>query len=262
MPPGTPGALRSAQALVQSLEGDTILTVSDAESFEPKYYVQIFNIGPIEHKVEKGTAGTFIIPACELGEPYSKPLRIPHPWVDTYIMEMERKTHIVSAEFMAQDIIRPTIGADWSFGQNRDDLGCFWTRNEVPSPEELMKARGMLENTFRKLLTEATTIETTGNFNEITPLMRIAATYFQEDRSWNRIYRKQAECPNCGGQVKDGIISHSCGYIFDLDRALVGGTLDIAKYQVLKRLRSGESIEEITEKPRSSGGGGRNSREP
>jgi hypothetical protein len=147
---------------------------------------------------------------------------------DSYFVEQEMKTHSVSGEFTAQDIVHPlTAGgkAWWSFGANLDDLGVFWTRNCPPTDLEIMTARGKMEASYRKLLSMATSLESTGKLDDITPLMRIAASYFGEDRAWNRIYKKMLECPGCGESAKPGIIRHPCGYIFDPDRALLAGMI-------------------------------------
>jgi len=101
----------------------------------------------------------------------------------------------------------------------------FWTRNNPPSEAELTIARGKMEATYRKLLNMAASLEATNKLDDITPLMRIAASYFGEDRAWNRIYKKTLECPGCGEPSKAGIIRHPCGYVFDPDRALVAGMI-------------------------------------
>src|SRR6202041_2643881 len=93
----------------------------------------------------------------------------------------------------------------WSFGQNWDDFGAFWTLNAEPTDEEIGKAREKLEKTYRTALLEASKLEAQGRTDQITPLMRHGATYFGEDRSWNRIFKKQIECPGCGEPAKAGI---------------------------------------------------------
>ena len=138
------------------------------------------------------------------------------------------KTHSVSGEFMAQDICNPiTAGGKtwWSFGADLTALGVFWTRNNPPSDSELAAARQKMEVSYRKQLGMAASIEAAGRIDDITPLMRIAASYFGEDRSWNKIYKKTAECPGCGEPAKMGIIRHPCGYVFDPDRALLAGMI-------------------------------------
>lgn len=224
MPHDTPAALHAAREREAAMNGS--LTYSpDQPLASANYEVFIFNVGALQHKVEKGSVGTYTILACEPGAEYSEPTVIPGIVHDSYFIEQEMKTHSVKGEFMAQDIVHPTIGATWSFGQNLDDLGVFWTLNNPPTPAEVAAARTKMEATYRRLLTVATSLETTGKLDEITPLMRIAAAYFGEDRPWNRIYKKTFECPGCGEPAKPGIIRHPCGFIFDPDRALIAGMI-------------------------------------
>lgn len=224
MPHDTPAAHRATQEKEDELNFRSQMTFSPdnaAPQLAPAYKIRIFNLLPVEWNVEKGSVGTFRIQGCEPGEDYSEPLVLPSVVTDSYFVEMELKTHSVSGEFMAQDILHPTIGANWSFGQNLDELGCFWTKNEKPTQQEITTARRKMEDSGRKLLGMATKIETSGRLDDITPLMRVFATYFGEDRPWNRIYKKLAECPGCGEPVKPNIIKHSCGFVFDPDRALL-----------------------------------------
>lgn len=245
MPNDTPAAIEAARQRENSLNGSLIFAPS-APLPKADYSVYVFNVGGMRHEVSKGSVGTFVVPACEPGEEYSAPLEIPGLVHDSYFVEQEMKVHTVTGEFMAQDIVHPQIGASWSFGQNLDEFGVFWTRNNPPRPEELAGARAKMEVTFRKLLTMATQLETTGKLDDITPLMRVAASYFGEDRSWNRIYKKQLECPGCGEPAKPGIIRHPCGFIFDPDRALVAGM--ISKEQHAQMM---SALGEATAKPKA-----------
>lgn len=246
MPHGTPAAERAARDQEDKFNFRGEMTFSPdsaAPQLAPAYKVRIFNLLPLEWNVEKGSVGTFRIQACEPGEPYSEPLVLPSVVVDSYFVEMELKTHSVSGEFMAQDILHPTIGKNWSFGQNLDELGCFWTKNEKPTEKEIAIARSKMEDSGRKLMAMATRIETAGKLDDITPLMRIFATYFGEDRQWNRIYKKLADCPGCGETVKPNIIRHSCGFVFDPDRALLAGMISPDQHKVIMA-ELGKRVEE------------------
>ncbi len=244
MPHDTPAALHATQEKNEALNGQVIFAPGQAPLLAPAYQVFIFNLMPMEWKVEKGSVGTFTIKGCDPGEPYSDPLVLPSVVQDSYFIENEMKTHSVSGEFMAQDIVHPTIGANWSFGQNLDDLGVFWTKNKKPNEAEISKTRTRLEATGRKFLQMATSIETAGRLDDITPLMRIFATYFGEDRPWNRIYRKLADCPGCGEPVKPGIIKHHCGFVFDPDRALLATMITPEQHKIIMdQLAKRETLE-------------------
>jgi hypothetical protein len=238
MPNDTPGAIASARARENAMNGELTYATDQVMPPDPSYKVYIFNLSPMRHVVEKGSAGTFTIPACEPEQPYSEPLVLPAIVRDSYFIEQEMRTHAVSGEYMAQDIVHPTIGQSWSFGQNIDELGVFWTRNNPPTEQEIAAARAKMEVSYRKLLGMASTIEATGKIDEITPLMRIAASYFGEDRTWNKIYKRVAECPGCGEPAKPGIIRHPCGYIFDPDRALLSGMITVEVHKQMMAART------------------------
>lgn len=256
MPNDTPAAIAAARAREEADNGQIKYSVDQVLQKDPDYHVYIFNLGPVEHTVEKGSVGTFKIPACDPGEPYSEPLVLPSVVRDSYFIEQEMKTHSVSGEFMAQDIVHPivaNIGAGktwWSFGANLDEVGVFFTRNNPPTTVELGEARLKMETTYRKLLTMANSIEANGKLDDITPMMRLAAAYFGEDRPWNRIYKRTNECPGCGEPAKPGIIKHPCGYIFDPDRALLSGMITV---EVHKQMMAARGEVEAPAKAKRSG---------
>jgi hypothetical protein len=248
MPNDTPAAIAAARDREASMNGTIVYTPDNASfSPDPAYKVYIYNLGPAEHKVPKGSAGEFYIPPCAPDQAYSAPLILPSVWRDSYFIEQEMKTHSVSGEFMAIDIVHPvtaTYGAGktwWSFGANLDDVGVFWTRNNPPLDAEVAAARAKMEATYRKLLHMANSIEAAGRIDDITPMMRIAAAYFGEDRPWNRIYKKTLECPGCGEPAKPNIIRHPCGYIFDPDRALLAGMITEELHAQMVRVRNSEA---------------------
>ena len=219
-----------ARILEAKMDGPVIYAPSQVLSLIPRdHFVYIFSLYPDTIKVDKGSLGTFVIKGCPPGKPYGEPLRLGTVISSTYFDAMTQcmKTDDMKAEFVAQDIVKPFLGGDWSLGQNRDDFGIFWTTNEVPTELELQTARGKLEKMFRRQLQLATQLETTNRLEFITPVMRHAANYFKEDRVWNRTYRKMAECPGCGQPVNPGIIKHGCGYVYDWPEALMRGMATI-----------------------------------
>lgn len=188
----------------------------------PYFSIYLFSLYPQPLEKRCGSAGVFRIPACLPGERVSKPLVVPSvvrtPYLDA--LDGQMKTDDVEGKKVAEDLMRPFMAGEeqsiWSVGQNWDDYGAFWTLNETPTEEEITTARAKMERTFRAALAQADLIEARGKLEEIVPLMRLAATYFDEDRSWNRTFKKKLECPGCGEKVNAGIIVHpACGYIFD-----------------------------------------------
>src|SRR2546430_2655133 len=194
----------------------------------PRYVLYIYNVGPMSFAVEKGSAGPrggYQIKACEKGKPFSEPVVIPSIVTETYMQENEIKTHSVTGEFMCRDIVHPFLACGdklgtWSVGQNLDDFGVFWTRNSPPTEKELADAHRKMQSTFRAALSEASQLEATGQLILITPLMRYAADYYEEDRPWNKIYKKTAPCPGCLGPTKPGAAIHTCGAVLDWPLAI------------------------------------------
>lgn len=226
MPHDTPAAEYAAREREALMTGPMMFSREAALtlSLAPDYVLNIYNLGPLSwmgaNAISKGSAGRYHIPACEKGMPYTKPIIIPSIVVDTYMIENEMKTHSMRGEDLCIDIVHPAIGKLWSVGQNLDEFGVFWSRNNPPSQEELRTARTKLEKTFRGALAEATTLEAIGKLEDITPIMRFAADYFEENRPWNKIYKKTAECPACLGPTKDGAAIHTCGAVLDWAKAI------------------------------------------
>lgn len=233
MPHDTPAARFAKAQREEAMTGPMFFNPELAVTLQvPQYSLFIFNVGPISYtkgnSVRKGSAGNYEIEACEKDKPFSRPCIIPSIVTDTYMVENQMLTHAVTGEFMCRDIVHPFLAAgdgleSWSIGQNLDDLGIFWTRNNPPTNDELAEARAKLEKSFRLLLAEANVIEAQGRLLDITPLMRHAADYFHEDRSWNKIYRKTAECPACGAPTKEGTAVHTCGAVLDWTMAIKFG---------------------------------------
>jgi hypothetical protein len=247
MPNDSIVAQREARRQEAEMNGMLIYTPENAaQANDPPYKIYIWNLGPTRWEVPKGSLGTFIIPPSTDEGALGMPLVLPSVVRDSYFVEQEMKTHSVTGEFTAIDIVHPvtaTYGAGkswWSFGANLDDFGVFWTKNNPPTEAEVSAARGKMEITYRKLLQMAASIEAAGRIDDITPMMRIAAHYFGEDRAWNKIYRKTLECPGCGEPAKANIIRHPCGYVFDPDRALLAGMISEEVHKQMVKTRQPE----------------------
>lgn len=220
---------QESREMERRIDGQVEFMPNPLSKFMPKYRIYIYNVGPLKHEVPKGSLGTYRIEACEKGEAYSKPLTLPAIVSSSYMdaASDSMKTDDVDGKFIAQDIVNPFLGGDWSEGQNLEEKGVFWTLNAVPTEEELSKAREQLNVYFRKQLNKATELETTGQLQFITPIMRIASTWYGENRPWNRMYQKLSACPSCQEDMKPGTLKHSCGYVVDPANAYVAGVISI-----------------------------------
>ncbi len=105
----------------------------------------------------------------------------------------------------------------FSSGNNYNQQGLFWSKNDPPTEQELKEAELRLEKFYRGLLEKATATETAAP-NQLPDLIndhyRLAADYFGEEYSWHkkRIVKKsetaKEQCPNCGGEIKTGVAFH------------------------------------------------------
>lgn len=208
------------------MDGEVEYTPSPLFARFPKYHVYVYNVGPIEHKIGKGSLGEWIIKPCPKDHPYVLALKVPSLVSSSYFdaASQSMKTDDVEGEFFAQDLVRP-FGSDWSIGNSREELGVFWSKTDPPSGAEVAAARAQLEASYRRSLAQATILETRDDLEFITPLMRLAAEYFGEDRAWNRIYKKLTDCPVCSEPLKAGTLKHACGYIVDPVKLCTAGMI-------------------------------------
>jgi len=224
--PSRPDISRNVE---RQMDGPLEYQPNPLNEFAPKYHVYIFNIGPLAHVVEKGSLGTFRIPPCPSGKRYTKAIVLPAIVRSSYIDAATNamRTDDVEGKYIARDIVNPYLGGDWSEGQNLEEKGVFWSLNETPTEDELEAAKTKMEAFFRKILAVATSLEAQGPkaMESITPTMRLAAAYFQEDRPWNRIYKKLADCPACSEPMKSGTLKHACGYVVDPEGAYKAGVI-------------------------------------
>jgi hypothetical protein len=144
-------ARAAARKLEEELNGPLSLVLGQkaAASSGPCY---IFNIGPTQNSVAKGSAGTFFIPACPEDKRYIAGPIIPAVHKETYRIDDELHIHETSGEFLARDIVHPELSGHWSAGQNLDELGIFWSFNETPTEGELSAANEKFEATLLKRL--------------------------------------------------------------------------------------------------------------
>jgi hypothetical protein len=243
-----------ARELETRLDGPIYYTPSRILSLIPREnFVYIFSLYPEELIVAKGSLGTFKIPACPVGHRVSEPIRLGTVVSSTYYdaMTNSMKTDDTEAKYVAQDIVRPFLGGDWSVGQNMEDFGVFWTYNEHPTDQEIEKARLKMEKMFRVQLGYASQLENKNQLQFISPAMRHADNYFKENHVWNRTHKRMDDCPGCGTPIKPGIIKHNCGYVFDVPLAVKTGM--ITREQGEELGYKAPAKEKSPDKPKTSG---------
>src|SRR5262249_13162028 len=124
-------------------EGEQKVEIDPLTMQLPQFTVYLFSLYPQPLIKGCGSMGTVTIPACHPGQRISEPYRLPslirQPYVDAN--DGLTKSKDVAGKWVAEDLMRPfmagTSNSIWSFGQNWEDFGAFWTLNETPTDEEI-----------------------------------------------------------------------------------------------------------------------------
>lgn len=196
-----------------------------AKRFAPVY---IFNIYPRAHRVMLGSLGEFHIPACEVGQPYSKPCIINGFIADEYDLG-DGKGNMSWNPEQGEDVAKDVVGiGSYSEGlstmtTNRQWWGCFIAAGETPTAEELEAARKKLEQNMKMWLAEGDQLVTQGKRPEATHIE--AAVWLKQVRQWSNPVIAMMECPGCGESIKPNIARHTCGAVIDKLKAIELGMI-------------------------------------
>lgn len=223
----------SADATVQSLNQiDKRTNSENAATFnwrsnpnmirQPDYHLYMFNVGPMKHEVARPPIMVkATIPACPKGQKYIMAFKIGNIvnqiWADPD--NGEPRTHAEYGERVMMDIVNPyNLGIDQDapidenhvFSVNADlgKFGVFWSKNEVPTDEEIQKAVGRMEKHFRQQLNVADALARAGKQSEITDVQHMAADHFHYKAGWHVQVEAPVSCPNCGEDIKPGVAFH------------------------------------------------------
>jgi hypothetical protein len=199
----------------------------NAATEAPQSFIHIYNIAPKEFHLAHPLFPKFYAPACPTGKRYVDVHSLRHPYpqfdVDAEGNPVTRSWH---ADRIAMDIVSPdnrtldqnaSIGETTSVGNNYNQQGLFWSRNNPPLESELKDAEKRLETFYRGLLEKATALEVSAPSripDTINADYHLAADYFGENYSWHkqRVAKKpevaKSECPNCGEEIKAGAPYH------------------------------------------------------
>jgi hypothetical protein len=155
------------------------------------------------------TYGMFHIQACAKGDAYS--LLVLTPRAD--VIDLGDNHHFplrISAREIAEDIT-----------QDLCDHGIFVCAGELPSEEELKRARARRDSWYKQLVAEADEMWARGHsYREISDMHRRAALAMGLEREWAYVPQRQMDCPACGEKVKPGVaLCKHCGAILDAERA-------------------------------------------
>src|SRR4029077_20173992 len=100
-------------------------------------------------------------------------------------------------------------------------LGVFVAAGEMPSNEELRRAREKLAAFYRRLVAGADREwERSHSYLFINDVERRAAHYLGLEKDWFYQAHETVECPGCGEKIKPGVaVCRTCGAILDRPKA-------------------------------------------
>jgi hypothetical protein len=160
--------------------------------------------------------GAYRVRACASGEPYALTRVEPR----TAYMDLGDKRTMqipISAAELAADLCRE-INSD---AGEESNLGVFVAKGEMPTNDELRKAREKLTAFYRRLVAGADREwERSHSYLFINDVERRAAQYLGLEKDWFYQARETVECPGCGERIKPGVaVCRSCGAILDRAKA-------------------------------------------
>lgn len=220
---------QEAQSHVASLNHRRRQTLPK-ELMQDRKPVYVHNIFDLHWIASLGSLRTWNIPACPEGREYVS-LKIPGVIADEYdtgdgngtmgvmpVMGERVAEEIVGSKSPERELSYITTNKEW--------FGVFWSHNEIPSKDELAKAKENLFKMAEYMVADGNRRQNEGHsdkpgigVNSIQPMHRKFAKMLGQAPEWAKGTRQMIDCPNCGDPVKPGIITHvACGWIFDHER--------------------------------------------
>src|SRR5689334_2061501 len=228
----------------QALKVATIISGNPNFNRQPDYWLYIFNIAPVEFVRHRPVDfPTIRIQACPKGQPYVMAVRVPNtinyksivaetgqPSFDSIVGE-RFCTDLVNPANLSNDMWRDIGNGDMDqMHGGGDDLsrrGVFWSRNQVPTAEELGKAKARMERHYRECIQKADDLARAGKVAEIGAEAHIAADYLHISTSWHMQTSVNEPCPNCGENIKSGVAYHASTVggicVLDWQRTIASG---------------------------------------
>lgn len=189
--------------------------------------VYIYNIYNRPHSRNLGSLGTYLIPACKPGQPYSRPLVIKGVMSDEYDQgdgngnmgcnAMEGRKVAVD-DIIGRKSYSPNLGL---MTTNLEWWGVFAAQQEKPGKEELSLAKERLIQFMTLMVNDGDRLfaERDPKFQPL-EVHRDACNYLGLARDWNAAPVQQTECENCGTMVKPTIARcPNCKGIVNLEKA-------------------------------------------
>lgn len=215
---------------------------------DPKYFVHIYNLGPIEQRISKPwlPGGSILIPACPKAQPYIEATKFPDVIQEKVGIQGSNEFTFRGrdARFYVQDALnpddpqgswktanRPSSATSTNMGTNLYRLGVFWSVQNPPEQEAVDATRKFMESYFNSLIQEANSLHITKKDNEIGSLHRHAADWFGVSTDWHTTHYATVPCEGCGALIPPQTIIHSCGCVRNWEEAVKKGMRTKAQYE-------------------------------
>ncbi len=202
----------------------------EIEALSEQLSVYIFNVSPWPFSVGLGSLGTFYIPACEDGQRFSRPLKIPGIIQEQY-PEGDNQMKLLKAESgrnVAQQILG--IGAHLHPRNALTLRGVFSSERIEPTEKELAAANKALDTYYRQLVAQADSafsagpkaledVLSNGDGRHYLAARKIGRTAAESPWLGNATQGVgRSECPNCGAAYKPPLGEcQKCGDVLDMD---------------------------------------------
>jgi hypothetical protein len=121
-------------------------------------------------------------------------------------------------------------------------LGVWPSLNEIPTEEEIRKAEGARDDSYRRITQRAIQLSAKSrrelnDYLSNHPEVHTAMDALGLTADWHQTAQVKAACPNCGDEIKAGIAFHksSAGVLCVIDpyRAFKAGAIDRARFEAL-----------------------------
>jgi hypothetical protein len=202
----------------------TFATQSYLLNRAPEYFVYLYSVSEQEHVVSRPPIMKEMrIAGRKKGERVAFVTRLPQPLVTPKgnVDSSEIDIGVMDTRRFVTDIINPdnlTINQDAApdhiTGQGNDlgAKGVFWSLNNPPTEEEIVKAETRLKARYKLLLEQARAVEVSAPAklqDTLSPEHHMAADYFHETFTWHGAPVHKDMCPRCGGLANVGAPFHS-----------------------------------------------------
>jgi hypothetical protein len=228
----------------------------EIERYSDENLIYIFNVSPYAHKIEHPSVGVLVIPACKPGEKYSAPAIV--KGMQAYGVPTDMQTVDIrhdSGRLFALDILglgpfrdqRNSLLNQGVFIATGDTLDMNdrepykmapkvilnvprWVKRgkcpEEPTQRELKEANEKFAARDFALIAEADRFQDAGpankeeGSNNIRGEHREALRRRGQRRVWDTVEETLKPCIGCGVLISPAVIVHTCGAVFNWDKAI------------------------------------------